>query len=161
MAYEKTEVAVSRSQEGIRKLIMGWQGSKVAFISDPPQEGFEAVVMIDEQPDRIRLMGACKAPPLTKKRHHYRYGVVGEKETTERFRAEFQVSEQRRIWRVLYYHLKSIFESADSGVMEFRDLILSYIVIADGRTVAEHIVPNLARAVAGNPSRLLPERAGA
>ena len=90
---------------------------------------------------------------------HYR--VVGEKETTERFRAEFQVSEQRRIWRVLYYHLKSIFESADSGVMEFRDLILSYIVIADGRTVAEHIVPNLARAVAGNPSRLLPERAGA
>ena len=35
MSYESTQVPVSRSQEGIRKLIMSRTGGKVAFISDP------------------------------------------------------------------------------------------------------------------------------
>jgi len=65
--------------------------------------------------------------------------------------------EARRVWRVLFYHLKSVYEAANSGVMEFRELMLPYIVTHDGHTVAEHILPKLAGAIAGNPSRLLPE----
>jgi hypothetical protein len=63
--------------------------------------------------------------------------------------------EERRIWRVIYYHLKSVFEAADSGVMEFRELMLPYIQIADGRTIAEAVLPQLENAIAGNPSRML------
>ncbi len=160
MAYENTAVPVARSQEGIRKLIMSRQGSKVAFISDPPTEGFEAVVVIDGQPYRIRIMGVCQSPPDTKARRHFRYGVIGEKPTTDKFKADFCESEMRRIWRVLFYHLKSVFEAADSGVMEFRELMLPYIVTGDNRTIAEHLIPKLAAAVAGNPARLLPSRSG-
>ena len=64
--------------------------------------------------------------------------------------------EARRIWRVLYHHMKSIFEAADSGVMEFRELMLPYIMTNDGKTVAEHILPKLDAALAGRPDRLLP-----
>jgi hypothetical protein len=37
MAYESTSVPVSRSQEGIRKLIMSRKGGRVAFIHIVPQ----------------------------------------------------------------------------------------------------------------------------
>lgn len=141
MAYEGTEVAVSKSQEGIRKLIMGRKGSRVAFVTDPPREGFEALVMIDEMPYQIRIFGTCRVAPMTKR--------------TEKQKADFQTQEERRIWRVLFYHLKSVFEASDSGVMEFRELMLPYIVTKSGKTVAEWIVPQLAEAINLNPARML------
>lgn len=154
MAYENTEVLVSRSQEGIRKLIMSRRGGKVAFLSDPPSEGFTAVVEIDGLPYQIRLMGVCQEPPQEKVRA-YRGRKTSTKETTDRFRQKFTESEERRIWRVLFYHLKSVFEAADSGVMEFRELILPYIVTKSGRTIAEQLLPHLADAIERNPARLL------
>jgi hypothetical protein len=154
VSYKTTEVPVSRSQEGIRKLIMSRLGSKVAFISDPPLEGFEAQVTIDKVPYRIRIMGVCKEAPASRQRRT-RGGHSILRETTEEFRADWKVSEERRIWRVLFYHLKSIFDSSDSKVIELRTLLLSFIVTKDGHTVAEHILPKLAFAIAGNPARLL------
>jgi hypothetical protein len=53
-------------------------------------------------------------------------------------------------------HLKDIFEASNSGVMEFRELILPYIVTKDGKTVAQHILPKLDSAINGNPERMLP-----
>jgi hypothetical protein len=139
MAYEGTVVAVSKSQEGIRKLIMARKGGKIAFISDPPKEGFEAQVEIDAVPYRIRIMGDVKEQ--------------GGRTQKQIYAALEQ--EHRRIWRVLYYHLKSTFEAADSGVMEFREIMLPYIVTASGKTVAECIVPQLAKNIELNPARLL------
>lgn len=155
MAYEATEVPVVRSQDGIRRLLMRRAGAKLAFISDPPREGFEAVVEIDAAPYRVRVMATTRPAPLTKNRRHYRRGVVGEKETTDRFRQEWAERETRRIWRVLFYHLKSVFEAADSGVMEFRELMLPYIILRDGRTIADIMVPKLSTLVQTDPARLL------
>ena len=137
---------------------MARSGSKIAFISDPPGEGFEAVVQIDGVPYRVRITATTKPAPLTKKRRHYRYGIVGEKETTERFREAWMESETRRIWRVLFYHLKSVFEAADTGVMEFRELMLPYIVMKNGRTVADTLVPRLPELIQMDPGRLLMDR---
>lgn len=140
MAYENTEVAVSKSQDGIRRLVMGRKGSQIAFISAPPREGFEAVVTIDALPYKIRL-----------------FGMVAQdtKSRTQLQRDRYVEQEHRRIWRVLFYHLKSVFEAADSGVMEFRELMLPYIVTKDGLTIAEQILPRLYEAVESNPSQLL------
>jgi hypothetical protein len=140
MAYEKTEVAVSKSQDGIRKLIMARKGSKIAFISDPPREGFQAEVSIDKAPYQIRIFGEVKLVQTGR---------------TARQAAAALEQEHRRIWRVLYFHLKSVFEAADSGVMEFRELMLPYIVTKSGMTVAECIVPQLAKAIEMNPARML------
>jgi hypothetical protein len=131
MAYEGTQVAVPKSQQKIRDMLLRHKGGSVAFISDPPLEGFQAVVKIDEKPYAIKIMATLR-----------------EKREPEQ--------EMRRIWRVLYHHMKSIFEAADSGVMEFRELMLPYIMTNDGKTVAEHILPKLDAALAGRPDRLLP-----
>jgi len=85
MSYENTEVPVSRSQEGIRKLIMSRKGGKVAFISDPPSEGFHAEVLIEGLPYQIRVMGQCRPAPESKPRM-YRGRKLYEKETTDKAR---------------------------------------------------------------------------
>jgi hypothetical protein len=131
MAYEGTQVAVPKSQDKIRQMLMRHKGGSVAFISDPPLEGFQAIVQIDGKSYSVKIMAK-----------------VREKRDLEQ--------ECRRIWRVLYHHIKSIFEASDSGVMEFREMMLPYIMTVDGRTVGEHIIPVLDKAIAGRPDRLLP-----
>ena len=60
MAYDKTEVAVSKSQEAIRKLIYSHKGTGLMLISRLPHEGFEAFVDIEKLPYHIRVMAVCK-----------------------------------------------------------------------------------------------------
>jgi hypothetical protein len=113
-------------------------------------EGFQAEVLIEDLPYQIRVMGRCLPAPETKKHRGF-----NEKSTTIKFREDWRIKEERRIWRVIYYHLKSVFEAADSGVMEFRALMLPYLVTKNGQTIAEHIVPQLAAVVAGSSIRML------
>lgn len=139
MAYERTEVPVIKSQDAIRRLIMGRKGSKIAFISEPPREGFAAVLELEGVPYQVRISAEVKT----------------RKGQTPKQAEAFRESEERRIWRVLYHHLKSIFEAADTGVMDFREMLLPYIVTSNGMTIAECLLPNLAKAVESNPARLL------
>jgi hypothetical protein len=132
VAYENTQVAVPKSQDKIRQLIMRNKGTGIAFISQPPMEGFQAMMPINGETYTIRISAYVKEKSRDPER------------------------ETRRIWRVLFHHLKDIFEASNSGVMEFRELILPYIVTKDGKTVAQHILPKLESAINGNPERMLP-----
>lgn len=139
MGYDKTVVPVAKSQDGIRKMIYGHRGTGISFISHPPREGLEAMMTINETPYLVRIMATCKIFP--------NYAPKDAKE-----------QEERRVWRVLYWHLKAIFEAADSGVIDIRDVILPYVVTPDGHTLAEKIIPRL-EVVLRNPDRLLPAEA--
>lgn len=146
MAYEGTLVAVSRSQEEIRRLILANSGTGIAFVSQPPMEGFEAMVAIEGATYKIRISAEVKLPEKKRRR---RYGVL---------KSELQRNDEatRRVWRVLFYYMKSVYEAANSGVMEFRQMVMPYVVTHDGRTVSEHILPKLESAINGNPARMLP-----
>lgn len=146
MAYEATNVAVPKSQESIRKLILANGGTAIGFISQPPVEGFQAQVAIDGMTYSIRISATVKVKEKARRRR--RYGMPPKNDDADKA--------TRRVWRVLYYHLKSVYEAANSGVMEFRELMLPYIVTKDGRTIGQHILPNLDQALAGKPERLLP-----
>jgi hypothetical protein len=153
MSYEGTSVAVSKSQDSLRKLLLRHEGSSVAFISEPEKEGFQAMVMLDGKLYNIRLMAKMrKFEPKTIKGRYYQGRWIPPRTVQDK-----REGEARRIWRVIYYHMKSVFDSADSGVLEFRELILPYLITKDGQTVAEHILPKLDQALAGRPDRLLPE----
>jgi hypothetical protein len=144
LAYETTEVPVSRSQEQIRKLIYAHKGTGISFVSQPPREGFEALVTIEKLPYHIRIMATCKT-------------IVAYSDSARLKQTE---QEERRVWRVLYWHLKAIFEAADSGVIDIRDVILPYIVTKDGHTLSEHLVPRMPEIMAIDAGRLLPEQIG-
>lgn len=132
MAYERTEIPVTRSQEGIRKLIYSHRGTGAMFVSRPPKEGFEAFVTLQDSPYHIRVMATCKQ----------KTGLSGKEQ------------EERRVWRVLFHHLKAMFEAVDSGVIAVEDVILPYVVTPDGRTISEHVTPKL-REWTSNPERML------
>lgn len=132
MAYETTKVPVHQSQGDIRKLLVTRGGTGVAFVSQPPMEGLEAMIPIDGVSYKIRITAY----------------VPSDSRDAER--------DLRRIWRVLFFHLKAVFEAAASGVLEFREMMMPYVVVKDGRTIGQHILPNLATAVEGRPERMLP-----
>src|ERR1700677_1776751 len=98
MAYENTEVPVARTQAAIKKLVLTNGGSGVSFICRPPMEGFEALMPIDGVEYRIGIEAIVPDGKRDPDAH------------------------TRRIWRVLYHHLKSVFEAARTGVMEFREM---------------------------------------
>lgn len=147
MAYESTEVAVAKSQEQIRHMIYAHRGTGVSIISRRPQEGFEALVTINETPHHIRVMATCKEISARNS-----YGQKRPNGQLEQSRA----AEERRVWRVLYWHLKAMFEAADSGVVDIRDVIMPYIVMRDGRTLSDHIKPRMAELMTVDMSKLLP-----
>lgn len=132
MAYETTEVAVSKSQDAIRKLIYAHKGTGLMLVSRPPQEGFEAMITLDT-PYHIRVMATCRDQSKDKS------GWT--RSTSAKAKAVEQ--EERRVWRVLYWHLKAIFEAADSGVIDIRNVIMPYVVLADGRTLSDHVLPKM------------------
>lgn len=135
MAYEGTEVPVSRSQEHIKKLVMGNGGSGVMFWSKPPFEGFEAFVSFDGVAYHVRIQAEVK--PNRKRRD------------------SDHESAERRVWRVLFYHMKSVYETSASGVLEFREMMLPYIVTSTGQTVGQKILPHLQKDLEAAPEKLL------
>lgn len=140
MAYEDTLVPVARSQQAIRELIYGHSGTGISFVSQRPREGFEAMVTITDLPYHIRIMATCR-----------------ERDRRGRKFADKDVGrEERRVWRVLYWHLKAMFEAADSGVIDIRDVIMPYVVTRDGRTLSEHIIPKMEKLMTMDTDRLLP-----
>ena len=146
MAYDSTKVPISQSQEALRRLIYTHKGTGVSLISQPPREGFEALVTIEALPYRIRVMATCATIDQITSQGRRRAPSVME---------ELRQSEVRRVWRVLFWHLKAMFEAADSGVIDIRDVIMPYVVTRDGRTLSEHIIPQMERAMVDDPARML------
>ena len=129
MAYEGTEVSVSKSQDQIRKLVYAHNGSGLMLISRPPHEGIEAFIELDGTSYHVRVMAVCKKPKVDHR--------------SIKLAAKAVEQELRRVWRVLYWHLKAMFEAADSGVIDLRDVIMPYVVLKDGMTVADIIKPRM------------------
>ena len=128
MAYQQTQVAPEKSQAGIKKLLMAHGGINVSFASatEPVRiEGFRATIYFEEKPYAIKI-----AVPVRQKKNE-----------------KLQDQEVRRVWRVLYHHLKSTFEAADSGVIDIRELLLPFLVTKDGRTVGQIILIDLPKTI--------------
>lgn len=66
----------------------------------------------------------------------------------------------RSRWRALFLCIKAKLESIESGIETFDDAFLAHIQMPDGRTVGEHVKPNVAIAYQGGDMKnLLPSPA--
>lgn len=147
MAYGSTSVSVAKSQDAIRAMIYKHKGTGVMFISQRPKEGFEAMMDIGGKPYHIRVLAECKDMTRDGRGHKRPNGAL----------ASAIEQEERRVWRVLYHHMKAQFEAADSGVVSLERLVMPYVVTRDGRTLAEHIMPQIDRLIIGDPTKMLAE----
>lgn len=64
-------------------------------------------------------------------------------------------AEHRRRWRALALVIKAKLEAVASGVSEFDTEFLPFILLPDGRTVAEHVLPAVAESYRTNTMQTL------
>ena len=69
---------------------------------------------------------------------------------------------QRQRWRALSLSVKAKLEGIACGLETFEEAFLAHLVLPDGSTVAENLVPRILNAIDSNkiPRLLLPEAAG-
>ena len=51
---------------------------------------------------------------------------------------------ERQAWRGLAHYLEGTLKAATFGLIRFEDIFLSFVEMADGRTIGEAIIPRLA-----------------
>ncbi len=67
----------------------------------------------------------------------------------------------REKWRALLLSIKAMFSNVDSGILSFEQAFLPFILMPDGKTVAEHVLPRVEEAYLGGKSvPLLPAGEG-
>lgn len=154
MAYAATtKVAVERSRAEIERLVEKHACSQFATMTD--YEAGRAVVQFRAHERIVRFTLALpKAEAFT---HRV---VRGRKKPNPHSRADWEQASRSR-WRALVLVVKGKLESVENGIATFEEEFMPYIVMPDGRTVADHVVPAIARAYEGGMvANLLPEHVG-
>lgn len=140
---ENTTVPVAETRGAIEALLEKHGATKFASMYDEGSAmiGFamngRLVKFVIQLPNRT-------APEFTKDRRAS-YRTVPVEEQRKRYDQEL-----RRIWRSLLLVIKAKLESVESEIMTFDQEFMPFIVLADGRTIGETILPRLGEATGSN-----------
>ena len=143
-AYATTAVAVSKTQEDIRKLLVryGARGMQLTEVFEPPSLCLRFQVLIGEE-QQVLAMVNMEIP-------------TGEDEArTDREADQYR----RQAARALFYYLKSQLEAVDFGLVRFEEAFLAHFEIPTEKgttTIGRRILPEFVEAQAQAVPRLLP-----
>jgi hypothetical protein len=132
---ERTVVTADHSISEIRRVLTRYGAGQFAYMEDARR----AAVAFNANGRNIRFI-----LPMP---------VVGEASKTPKGRArkktvieQVHAQEVRRRWRALALSIKANLETVESGICEFETVFMPYMVLPNGKTVAENILPEIARA---------------
>jgi hypothetical protein len=149
MAYaENTSVSVSKTKGEIDGLLRKHKATGFGSF----EEQNRALLVFQMQERRIRF--ELPLPAQMDKRF-----ILTTQGKVRSVDAAMMAWEQacRSRWRALFLCIKAKLESIESGIETFEDAFLAHIQMPDGKTVAEHVKPNIAIAYQTNPMQpLLP-----
>lgn len=136
---EGTTVAPEKSQQDIVAMLRKYGARRIAtgWDDDRALVGFEA------HERQIRFV--LQFPPL--KTPEFWKTAGGRSRDAAGARGAHE-AEVRRRWRALHLAIKAKLEVVQTGIGEFESEFLAYVVLPDGRTVAEHAQPVIAQAYA-------------
>jgi hypothetical protein len=157
MAYNTTSVSVEKSQGDIRKMLQRHGAQRFGFTQGLAPDGkrwvqLEFVYAQEyDRPHLIRLAVPLKdqdqdAISAKARRAHSK--------TRNEIESEAYEQEERRIWRVIYYSLKSRMEAVEEEVETFEQAWLPHIVDPlTGVTLWDRIKPSIeaGKLVIGGP----------
>lgn len=155
MAYaEGTSVPVEKTKAEIETLLRKRGSSRFGSLEDRGQ----AVVVFELNGKAIRF--TMPLPARDEKR------FTQDPRRSWRRRPDdvaYRLWEQacRQKWRALLLGIKAKFSNVDSGISTFEQEFMGKIVMPDGRTVEEHVLPRVEEAyLHGRPVPLLPAGEG-
>lgn len=146
---EKTSVSLDQSLAEIRRTITRYGASKFGYIQEE-----DAVTIAFEMRDRrIRFVLPLPNPNSKEFTHTPSRGL--QREPEQALAAYEQAVKQK--FRALALAVKAKLESVDAGIETFEEAFLAHIVMPDGVTVSEHVLPRIAQAYeSGQVPQLLP-----
>lgn len=150
---QDTSVSSDRSQAEIKSTIQRYGASKYAYF----EEDERAAIMFELNDRRLRFN--VPLPARTADEFVYRFYNGRNTQKTLPVAKQHERWEQacRQRWRALALAIKAKLEAVESGITTFEEEFLAHIVLADGKTIGEHIGPQIPKlcAVGGLP-KLLP-----
>lgn len=164
MAYDGTEVPAARSQEGIRAILNRYGIRQVQFTDCWPDGVAVEFIRVEGGPGgaaekviRVRIVGKPNAVNLVVKKARRRTWRDKTPAPTAERKSD---AERRRVYRVIYYHLKSKLEAVAEGLVTFEEEFLPHIVLPSGVTVYDELKRQLPAVFAGTRQLALPSFAG-
>jgi hypothetical protein len=145
-----TVVPAEKSQAELERTLARYGAS--AFLRGWSEDRSVAQVMFEVRGRRVRF--TIVIPDRSDKR--FTHDRTGHVKSPAAMRAAYE-AEIRRLWRALLLVIKAKLEAAESGIISFEEEFLPHIVLADGRTVAETLGPDIEQLyVTGQVPALLP-----
>jgi hypothetical protein len=141
---ETTDVPVERSQAEIQRTIQRYGAS--SFMTG--YQGRRAIVAFESHGKRVRFdlqLPDPKDEEFTKGRINQHSSTLTDRPPEKAAALWEQACRQR--WRALLLLIKAKLEAVEAGITTFEEEMLSHIVMPDGRTVSETIVPGLEKAI--------------
>jgi len=147
MNYAKdTEVTVDKSQTEIQRILRRYGAIKFVY----GWEEERALVQFEMRNRRIRFV-----LPLPD-RAEFKVTTAGRKRINSAVDAAYEQATRQR-WRALALSIKAKLESVESGIEQFEEAFMAQIVLPNGKTVGEWVVPQIeASYSSGNMPPMLP-----
>ena len=138
---EGTEVSASRSREEIERTIQRFGATSHVWMRDDVAMRVVVAFKIGQRSYRFILpLPAPSSPQITQTPS--RRWSRDEKQQRDALEAE-----TRRRFRSLANYLKAMLDAIETGILHEETALMPYLLLASGRTVAEDIAPQIARAL--------------
>lgn len=149
-AYDETKVGAARSQESIRNILKKYGVNRVQFTESwnndhddcigvefihAESKGLEITRVI-----HVRIVGRPNPDHLV---------PSSRSRDPEKAKGELSEAERRRIFRVVFYYLKSKLEAIAEGLIDFEEGFLPHIVLSNGDTVWTQLKSDIHSAIDG------------
>ena len=120
-----TKVNVDQTRTEIERTLTRYGADRFAYFS----EAGRAIIIFEAHQRRLKFDLPLVAPK------------PGENEASRKTREQAT----RSRWRALLLCIKAKLEAVESKIETFEEAFLSHVVMPDGRTVAEHTIPAIAK----------------
>lgn len=146
MGYaENTRVDVGRSRDEIEKMLER-RGSN-AFLSGTMNGNIFVAFELNE----LKIRFEIPAPS----RDDFLKTDGGRDRSETAVRDEYEKAQRQR-WRALFLSIKAKLVSIEENIETFEQAFLAHVVMSNGQTVGENIIPRLPEAVGQENIKLLP-----
>lgn len=141
-AYQDTPVSVSKSREGIDKILKKWGVIGIQW-EDAFESGYSQLRFKWKHGDdsilvarfRIHVAGESELHKMAVDQRSGRF-------STKKYERE-KAARGKREHRVLLNLLKNVFEAIEAGIMKPEAILLPWIEDSDGQTVYDKLAPRL------------------
>ena len=131
---EKTEVSHERSRMEIERILTRYGAGQFAYGTNSRR------AMIGFALDRWYVRFILPLPDPNDE--EFRRTPTGRIRTKYAARKEYD-QEIRRLWRALALTIKSKLETVQSGILTLEEEFMANIVLSDGKTISQHILPRI------------------